>query len=335
MEINQCVAFPISDDSHVAEARRASQIFALDSGFDEVRAGKLAIICTEAATNLIKHAGEGEIVFRILSRNGVRGVEMLAFDRGPGMDDPELCMQDGFTTAGTQGSGLGAIRRQADEFDIYSLPGKGTVLSARLWSAPVAPAASLLECDGVAIPLRGEEVCGDAWACKTLNGIDYLMVCDGLGHGVFANQASMTACRIFAERDTADIAQLLREIHAALRSTRGAAIAVAAVNPAANTVLYGGVGNIAGVIIDGADAKHMVSVNGTMGHNVAKFPLFTYEFPPGAAIVMHSDGLQTKWALNNYPGIARAGGGILPAILYRDFARGRDDATVVELRRAA
>lgn len=336
MEVNRCISLMISDESHVAETRRNAQVFAGEAGFDEVRAGKLAIVATEAATNILKHAGDGEIVFQSIRKNGnIGGVEMLALDKGPGMQDIEACLRDGFTTAGTQGSGLGAIQRQSDEFDIYSAPGKGTVVSARIWLSPVAEAAKDMVCRGISIPLKGEEICGDGWEHKNLNGIDYLLVCDGLGHGPNAAQASATARRVFLERETADLSLLLKDIHAALKSTRGAAIAIAAIDTQNNTLTYGGVGNIAGVVIDGESMKHMVSVNGTMGHTAGRFHLFNYDFPPNALIIMHSDGLQTRWSLKDYPGIARHDGSIISTALYRDFTRGRDDSTVVTIRRAA
>src|SRR5690348_7468410 len=109
--------YHVDDESKVGEVRRAAQAMA-GFEFDAQAAGRVAIVATELATNLLRHAGGGELLLQTLGIEGTAVVEMLALDRGPGMADVERCMMDGYSTIGTPGTGLGAVRRLADEFDI-------------------------------------------------------------------------------------------------------------------------------------------------------------------------------------------------------------------------
>src|SRR5262245_44221416 len=124
----------IREASAVAEARREVAALARSAGFDESGVGKVAIVVTEVATNLVKHTPQGQLLARAFDRNGVTAVELLALDRGPGIANVSESLRDGYSTAGSPGTGLGAITRLSDEFDIYSTPGKGVALVARLLS---------------------------------------------------------------------------------------------------------------------------------------------------------------------------------------------------------
>jgi anti-sigma regulatory factor (Ser/Thr protein kinase) len=93
-------------------------------GFDETDVGNVAIIVTELATNMLKHATQGEILMRPIARGTALGMEFVALDRGPGIASLTQCFRDGYSTAGSPGTGLGSIARLAGDFDIYSTPGK-------------------------------------------------------------------------------------------------------------------------------------------------------------------------------------------------------------------
>jgi hypothetical protein len=124
--------------------------------------------------------------------------------------------------------------------------------------------------------------------------------------------------------------------HAALRVTRGAALAVTQIDLAQRVVTFAGVGNIS-AMLQGANgaSRGLSSHNGTVGHVMRKAHPFTYEWPVGGTLVMHSDGINTHWRLDSYPGIGSYDPAILAAALYRDAKRGRDDATVVVFRERA
>jgi anti-sigma regulatory factor (Ser/Thr protein kinase) len=326
------LAFPVTDPSQVGEARRAAGSLARRLGFKEEEAGKLALVVTEAANNLVKHAREGEILLCALEVNGAAGVEVLALDRGPGMD-PVRCLRDGYSTAGTPGTGLGAITRLANVFDIHSAT-SGTALLARVWSGGRAPAETGgAETGAVSVPMAGEEVCGDAWAVQEApGGRQLFLVADGLGHGPLAAEAAREAVRLFRANSGLEPGQILQAIHAGLRATRGAAVALAAVDFQAERVCYAGVGNITGTVVSSGETQSMVSHNGIVGHQLYKVQEFAYPFPRGALLVLHSDGMTGRWRLDPYPGLVNRSPSLLAGVLYRDFKRGRDDATVLVTR---
>lgn len=331
MSVTRVVA--VSEPSQAGEARRTAVAMAREAGFDETGAGTVALVATEVATNVARHGRGGEMVLRTLPGNGhAPGIEILGLDRGPGMPDVPESLRDGHSTAGSPGTGLGAIRRLAGSFDVYSPPGGGTALLARLWSRPAArPSARRLAIGGVSAPHPDESVCGDGWAAvPTAEGVQLLVV-DGLGHGAAAAEATREAVGAFEANRGLPPGALMETIHGALRSTRGAAVAVADVG--AETVCYAGVGNIGGTIVDGAGGcRNLVSHNGTVGHRMSRVQEFSYRFPRGALLVLHSDGLATHWDLAPYPDLARRDPSLVAGVLYRDFRRRRDDATVVVVR---
>jgi anti-sigma regulatory factor (Ser/Thr protein kinase) len=329
------VLLPVDDRSQIGEVRRTATGMARQLGLDEQDQGRVALVLTEALNNAVKHGGGGQVVLRPIT-NSSSGVEALVIDKGPGIPDVERALRDGYSTAGTPGTGLGAVARVSDRFDIYSLAGQGTALlirvCARRGEVDRSPAVPSLETGAVCLARSGETVCGDAWALGRTAGRVILIVADGLGHGPDAAAASMEAIRVFRKSLSLAPADILAEIHSALRSTRGAAVAVAALDPNLKEVRYAGVGNIAGSIVSAAETRSMVSHNGTVGHEVRKIQEFRYDWPTGALVIMQSDGLQTHWRLDRYPGLVTRDPALIAGVLYRDFTRGRDDVTVLAVR---
>jgi anti-sigma regulatory factor (Ser/Thr protein kinase) len=334
MNLGRSFALGVSDPSGAAEARRRATALARRLGFGETDVGRVAIVVTEAATNIVKHAGGGEILGRALENHGTPGIEILALDRGPGIRDLDAALRDGYSSAGTAGTGLGAIRRASSEFDAYSDGTAGTailtVLQAR--PRPEAPGDPALRVAGLSVPKPGEEVCGDDWAARQHRRGFCVLVVDGLGHGTAAAEAALEARRLFQEDPVLDPAGMLDRLHRGLRPTRGAAAAVAAVDPDRGQLVYAGIGNIAGVVLGGERPRALVSQNGILGHAVRGIQEFTYPWPAGSTLVLHSDGLALRWDLQAYPGLIRHHPALIAGILYRDFRRGHDDVTVVVAR---
>lgn len=321
--------------THVAEARRRAAEITRDLGFDEVSGGRAAIAVTEAATNLLKHGGGGEIFVGATGVGHRRGLQVIAMDRGQGMRDTTASLVDGYSTAGTAGTGLGAIRRVSDSFDVYSTP-TGTVVAATVYPPAVAGDDAPLPLGAVSVPAPGEQECGDAWAVWSAGELTSVFVCDGLGHGPEAAVAATTAVETFrryAERPAAEVIGL---VHDALKRTRGGAVALAELDRRQGSLRYCGVGNVSAVIArpDGQE-QHLVTLAGIAGHVMRRVHAYTYEWPRGSALVMHSDGLGTHWSLSRYDGLAMRRPDIIAGVLYRDHRRGRDDATAVVLRNTA
>jgi anti-sigma regulatory factor (Ser/Thr protein kinase) len=329
------ISVAVTDISQVAEARREAVDLAKRHGFDASAAGRVAIVVTELSTNLVKHGGGGQIVATAFdSGDGTTGLEIFCIDRGPGISNLDTSLLDGVSSAGTAGNGLGAIKRQSHAVEIFSQRGSGTVISARLLNrASVRPGdVEHLPPWGVMnVPMPGETVSGDGWAVRRDKRDSTLMVVDGLGHGPNAARVATEALRLFDKNWRSGPADTLRSLHAGLRATRGGAIAIARIEPEERRIIYAGVGNIAGSIVsrDGR-MQRMMSHNGTVGHHARQIQELTYQFEdPGSFVVLHSDGVSGSWSAANYPGLAIQHPAVWAAVLYRDFARGRDDATVL------
>ena len=322
--------------SEVGEARRAATDFARKAGGNEPQLGRIALVATEMATNIVKHAAAtgGALVAERFDDAAGTGIELLAIDKGPGMADVRACLADGFSTAGSPGSGLGAIARQADVFGVYSRPALGTAVSARFVFAPPTMSAPATDIGAISVPYPGETLCGDQWTFDAGGdtGGSTLFVVDGSGHGMYAAEAAGLAVRIFAEHAAEDCVSLIERVHRGLAPTRGAAVAVARIDTPARLVRFVGVGNIAATVITGFDARRMISHNGTAGHIAPRIREFTYAFAATPCVVLHSDGLSNRWRLADYPGLAACHPSLIAAVLFRDFRRARDDATIAVIR---
>ena len=322
--------FAAGDAALAAEARRCATALATARGLDDSEAGKVALVVTEAATNLVKHAGGGEIL--VGRANDDAGVSVLSLDRGPGMANLAACLRDGFSTSGTTGTGLGAISRLATRFDIHSVPGVGTALMAAVAPGRHVRGREPFDVGGVSVPAPEETVCGDAWAVATVaDGIKAIVV-DGLGHGPLAHDAAEAAVRAFRSTIARSLPEMMESVHGALRSTRGAAVALAAIDVRRRVVTFTGIGNIMGSILGDGPSRSMVSHGGIAGHGTVKIQLFTYPWPERGMLVMCSDGITTQWSLDAYPGLRQRDPALIAGILYRDHGRGRDDATVLVVR---
>jgi anti-sigma regulatory factor (Ser/Thr protein kinase) len=326
-------AVAISHASDVSAARRIGQKLADALGFDETRSGQLAIVITEAATNILKHAGHGTLYISQAQTDAAPGVDVVALDEGPGIADFATSAIDGVSTAGTAGTGLGALRRQSDEFDVYSARGKGTAFFMRLWRDATPPAPRPIVTGALTLPLAGEEECGDGWAVGCHERGATLLAADGLGHGPEAARAAQGAIGALERYRELEPAQLMERAHEALRITRGAAVAIAHIDCARDEVRFAGIGNVNACVFDRTGRRALVSHNGIVGHNMRKVQEFSAAFGPGALCIMHSDGVQTQWDLDAYPGLGARHPALVAAVLMRDFIRRRDDAMVLVVRR--
>ena len=323
--------FPIRESGDVGEARRAAVAMAQDLGFDETTRGRTALVVTEAATNLFKHARGGKIVLGTASSSAAdeMALEVLALDSGPGIPDVARSMTDGYSTSGTPGTGLGAIRRLSSFFDLHT-DSSGTALLARIAPGDGKTCTRRSKVGAVVLPVGGEPVSGDAWA-YTANGDRALfMIVDGLGHGPLAHDAAQVAIGIFREHYREPGPEVLQRAHLASRGTRGAAAAVVELNLRRGICSYTGIGNTSGVLVGSeGPSRSMVSSHGVLGGEARKTQTFDYPWVGETLLVLHSDGLTSRWDLSKYPGLSKRDPALVAGVLYRDHARGRDDVSVV------
>ncbi len=329
----------VSESSQTGDARRRAVAFSEDMRFSENRRSEIALVATEMATNLVKHAGSGYVLLQALPSNGHSGLRIISVDKGPGIRDLSKAFTDGHSTAGTMGNGLGVIRRTADRFQIYSSQDSGTVLVADFWNdvphenkMHAATSTSMLEVGVVSEPIAGEVACGDGWATRVMHDGFLVMVVDGLGHGELAAAAAREAERILRETKEESLPGITRHTHDALRKTRGAAFGLARVEVSKGLLSFVGVGNISTSIVTPGQSRSVASHNGILGQNMQRVQEFTAPWNDNSMLIMHSDGMATRWDIDRYPGIWGKHPAVAAALLHRDYTRGRDDVTVLTVK---
>jgi anti-sigma regulatory factor (Ser/Thr protein kinase) len=328
----QSLVVPVSHASDAGEVRRQATALAEALGMEEVDRGRVALVATELATNLVKHAGGGGRVLLRGLRDPTTGVELVSLDSGPGFD-VAASLRDGLSTSGTRGVGLGAVQRTSEAFDLWSAPGKGSVLIARVLSRPppAPPSGIQVAVGAICVPLTGEQISGDRWATQRTGGRLRVIVVDGLGHGGPAALAARTAVQAFEAGARSPLKELLESVHQALRATRGAAVAIAELDGYGAQLRFAGLGNVSATLIQ-EKRSGLASVNGTAGAETRAVKVYEYPLAPGALLILHSDGLGTRWTFDGTPELRGRHPSLVCGFLYRDHARPRDDATVLAVR---
>ncbi len=339
---------PVHDSTRVRDARVAAEHAAAVAGLDEQRTSAAALVATELATNLLKHAGGGRVVVDVVTppvlaadREPRPRVQIATVDHGPGMADVSAALRDGFTTTtGSLGAGLGTCARVADDFDLHSAPGRGTVVVARIGvpearAADSGPAARL-RAGAVNVPFGGAEYSGDAWAWVRDRDLVTLMLADGLGHGPEAARASTAA--VEALRASAHLApgEAVRRLDRALSGTRGAAVAVAQVDTRASVLRFAGVGNIGARLCEGGTWRHLVSRPGIVGtHRPTTLREEQAAWADDRVLVLHSDGLPSRWSPTSDTCRTTTDPAVTAAVTIRDASSSarpvRDDTAVAVL----
>ncbi len=321
----------VYDASQVSEARRITAHACRKWGPDETKLAQIELVVTEFATNLIKHAGGGMLVIDINQGRNSIDLTILSLDKGPGIGNIGDTLRDGYTTTGSPGTGLGAIRRLSDIFDIYSVPGKGAALLSIMHLKKTGEAH--LDCHysagAVCLPLTGEEACGDNWAVEPLKDRKMVLAVDGLGHGSLAAEAGNEAVKSFKKNVMHSPPEIMGLIDRALQVTRGAAAAVAEIIPGSQIVRYSGIGNISGRIVSAKEERKLITFNGTLGMRAGKIRELTYPWSENSLLIMHSDGLTARWHAEDYPGLWLKHPALIAGVLYRDHNRPKDDSVVV------
>ncbi|WP_245219514.1 ATP-binding protein [Pseudomonas parafulva] len=315
----------IDDPSHVGHARRQVRELAQRHALAEADGERAALLATELASNIIKHAERGALHLRAWPHAEGAMLELLAIDRAQGFDRA-ACLTDGFSTSGTQGIGLGAIERLADTFDLYS-DARGTALLARV-HGPRQDRRDLRigVCQHT---LPGETVCGDGWYVAKQEGHLSVLMIDGLGHGEHARTAADAGETAFAQAPYDAPARVVERLHGAMGATRGGAVAVIQHDAALERLTFAGIGNIGGVLLGRERARGLASMPGIVGGQYRKVQVFDYPQVNDNLLILYSDGLQSRWDLKDYPGLAYRHPALVAAVLHRDFCRGRDDVTIM------
>jgi len=324
-------SYVVGDRSFVSFLKREIHNQLITAGFDTHKAGQIDIVVSELLSNLIKYAGEGEVLYRIGMRNGAPAIDFYCIDKGEGIDNVMKVLKDGYSSTNTLGHGFGSITRMSDHFHIYSQKRWGTVQFFSVDEKPETPAKKNFPQSAVLqVCAPGEVVCGDAALVKpTPFGFQVLM-CDGLGHGQHAYDAAKEAMKVFMDSNEKDPAELIREMHQKVRRTRGLVATIAVADQVAKQWRICGVGNISTRLYEGIANKSYNAYNGIIGHNIPRtMNPSVLPYAVHQTLIMHSDGLRTRWNLNELRSIMKQDPTMIAASLYKDYVRGNDDTTVL------
>ena len=124
---------PVGTEGDIVRVRQAVRAWSIELKFSLVDQTKIVTAASELTRNLFVYGGGGEVHLSILQEGIRRGLRAVFEDHGPGIADIALAMQDGYTTGGTMGLGLGGAKRLVNDFDIVSVPGEGTRVTITRW----------------------------------------------------------------------------------------------------------------------------------------------------------------------------------------------------------
>jgi anti-sigma regulatory factor (Ser/Thr protein kinase) len=321
----------LEDSSAIGTVRRSVVSVARRLGFAEPRIAEVAIAATELTTNAVLHATGGSALVRIRREGNQSTLELLVVDAGPGIIDLPVALVDGASSRGTFGVGLGAVSRLADRFEAYSARPAGTVMWTSFLPDPTVESAPI-RVDGLTRPITGELVCGDAWAAVQCDDRVAAVVADGLGHGELAAQASQAAVGALGADPWRGPVAVLADMHRRLAGTRGAAVLVVDIDYTAREIRWAGVGNIAGRIVGGGHVTNLSSRPGIVGQGVPPLREEHTNLDDRTLVVLHSDGLTSKWALEQWGGLVLRSSTVVAAALIQWAGLRHDDASVVVIR---
>jgi anti-sigma regulatory factor (Ser/Thr protein kinase) len=319
---------PVEEGSQVGQVRREALTVAEHAGFGELDAGRVALAATELATNVLRHGHGGRVLISLVQGAGGQGVELCAIDQGPGFSLAR-CLPDGYSTAGSQGQGLGAIKRQSAVFDAWC-DDVGAIVLARIYAEHAH--VTDLPYGAVRVPMRHEYHCGDGWHLAWDADRLVAAMVDGLGHGEAATEAADAGTAELEAGSAYPPDELIDRMHVRMARTRGGAVAVFCQELATGRAQFAGIGNISATVVDGTTTRGLPSHPGIVGGQYRRTHAFNVNAPAGTLLVMHSDGLQARWSLGKYEGLQFRHPALVVALLLRDFDRGRDDTGIIAVR---
>jgi anti-sigma regulatory factor (Ser/Thr protein kinase) len=328
--------FKIAGAGQARQAGAAAERLATQVGFATREAQEIALAVVELGTNLVRHAGGGELELRRLEDAGGRGIEVVAQDSGPGIVDVERALTDGFSTAGGLGQGLGTVNRLMDRLELSPRLPAGLRICCQRWVRPTPAPAAALKFGGASRACRYLAQNGDSMVVCQWSGHALAGVIDGLGHGPLAQRAAQAARDYVENHFDRPFEELFRGAGRACRATRGVVMALARFDLDRHKVVIAGIGNVGVRLLGGARPFRPVVRRGIVGQSAAPEPL-TVEAPwtAASALVMHSDGVEPLWAqepmkewLASPPALQAQG-------LLARYGRLDDDATVLVVREAA
>lgn len=322
---------PMLDGASVSLARERVREVGARAGLGADTVEPLVLVVSELARNQIAHAIGGRIGVRIVERADARGLEIIAADRGQGLVNPTHALEGRPRPAGSLGIGLAAARDMAHELDFDIRIGEGTCVWARRFAGELAPARQV----GIyGRPKGGEARSGDGACFARRDGALVVGVCDGLGHGEPAHEASVAAMQTFTSAIARSPADIITACHGALAKTRGAVMAVAVVDDAVGSMDLSSVGNVATHVYGVRTGRRFGGSSFVVGAPQRAWRVYTEAAPIAAreTLVMFTDGITSRVALEDDFDLLREHPIVIAHQVLEKFVRDGDDALVLVAR---
>ena len=328
----------VRDDSGQVLLRSKLRAVTRRMGFSDAARERMELVCNEMASNQIKFAA-GTGMIQLWEGTAPPALDLFVLDYGPGVPNLRAALEDGYTTAGTMGKGLGAIRRLADESELYSLP--AGVQPRAPWHGMCAWARFYLDGDvqrrvyqtGAYLrAYQDDRYNGDCLCTRAADGRLRWLHMDGLGHGAAA--ADVVENVEQALDPDAPLEQIMETLSVRLQGGRGAVGVVAEMDAAAGAVTVCGVGDMTAHLIRNGERRQITFAPGILGHAHRRPEVLSLALPPQTLVITASDGVRRDWTLETFPGLWRLHPQLIALLLGQVAARGNDDKSLFVIRPA-
>lgn len=320
----------IIDDASVSEARSHAREVCASQGLPTERSERVALVASELVRNALLHGRLGRFATRAIARNGVAGVELVVADAGPGIADPTKALEGRPRSTGSLGIGLATARENADEIDFDVRRAEGTCIRARFFATGVERRREV----GIyGRPHPEETKSGDHAGFHRTDDALLLAVCDGLGHGLAAREASLRALEtVAAHRDETPLS-IIESCHRAMAGTRGGVMAVLRARETSSLDLAS-IGNITVEIARPKNARRFAATSFVVGSAQKgwRANVEATTAGPDETIVLFSDGIPSRVSLGDEPDLLREHPIVIAHQLVQRHGRDTDDVLVLVAR---
>jgi anti-sigma regulatory factor (Ser/Thr protein kinase) len=324
---------PIYDEASVSSARQRVRDIGEGFNLSKELIERVALIASELAHNHLAHARLGYFAVKPVERRGVKGLEVIAADIGPGIGRPAHAFESASLTGDSLGSGLGAVWRIADEVEFDNRLAEGACVIARKFETRATPL-----CCEVAImgkPFPGEAISGDDAVFFQSESEFLAAVSDGLGHGPEARQASTRAIEAVARNRRLDLHRLAITLNSELADTRGCAMSIVRFNKEDRVLESVCFGDVHSHLYRLREAHFFASIPFILGDGDLPQPRIRIETATaetGSVLVMFTDGLKSRTTLKGQLDILRQPAVAIAQYLVENHSRVDDDALVLVAR---
>ena len=329
-------SFFISKAAEITLAKRKTRALALKIGFNKNEADEISIVITELGTNIIKHTKRGIITIIQVASRSKNGIQIEAKDNGSGFDDLEKAMINGYSTFNTLGCGMGTINHIMDELEITSDRKDGGYIITKKWIKPETVSGKQ-KCPfefGAATRMHPKmSVNGDTFVIKQWENNSLVAVVDGVGHGMLANRSALKARNYIENHYDQPLTEIFRGASVACRSTTtGVVMAIATFDWVTSVIKFASVGNIETRIHNKTTPISFGLRRGVVGFKMPKILVNNEKWENGSIMIMHSDGLSTRWDWRTVLPFTTQSSTKLAQHLHRTLSKDNDDSTVMVIK---